>query len=88
MRKKAASALGLLGFAIMAAIGMLSATDFATAVSRAVIAAAIMTVVGFVAGTIAEKAIEEAVDTREPLRNTPDLDELSKAVSATKEEDK
>ena len=88
MAKKVASALGLLGFAVMAAIGVFKSADFGVALTRAIIAAIVMCLVGYVAGSIAQKAVEEAVDAHAPLQPEPKIESVA-ATSATKrEEDK
>lgn len=86
MAKKVASALGLMGFAVMAAIGVFKSADFGAALARAIVAAVVMCLVGYVAGSIAQKALEEAVDARMPLQPEPKIENIA-ATSATKQEE-
>lgn len=88
MRRKAASMLGLLGFAVVAVLGAVVSADFTVTLSRAILAAVAMTAVGYAAGTIAERAISEAVDAKAPLRQQPTVETLQKAAGATEEVDR
>ena len=86
MPKKVASALGLVGFAVMAVLGVIKPADFGATLARAIVAAVVMCLVGYVAGSIAQKALEEAVDNRMPLQPEPKI-ESPQAAPATKGED-
>ena len=88
MAKKVASALGLMGFAVMAAIGVFKSTDFGISLARAIIAAVVMCLVGYVAGSIAQKALEEAVDARMPLQPEPKTENAAATPAPKREEDK
>ncbi len=88
MRRKLASMLGLLGFAVMAVISAVKSAAFSTALGRCIVAAVAMCLVGYVAGFVAEKALEEAVDARIPLYPEPDLQKLTVSTDDSKEEDK
>lgn len=73
MRRHAACAIGLVAFALVAALGALRGGDLADVLRRAILTGAVMAAVGYVAGFIAEKAVDEAVDRRVPLRAHPNL---------------
>lgn len=88
MRRKAASSIALLAFALVACYAALKDMDFTTALTRAMLSAAVMGVVGYVAGFIAEKAVEEAVDRKEPLKPQPSVQLLQEGTGAQKEERK
>lgn len=80
MRKKVASALGLLAFAVMAVLGAISGSEMGPALSRALLSAAVMAVVGYVVGFIAEKAVLEAVEAKAPLDDARDAAQSGKGA--------
>jgi len=87
VRNKVASAIALLAFAIMAALGALRGMKLEAAVTCAFVAAMVMAVVGYIAGFIAEKAVEEAVDRKEPLRPGISV-QLSQEGTGAREEER
>jgi hypothetical protein len=87
VRNRVASAIGLLAFAIVAALGAFRGMDLNDAITRAFVAALVMAVVGYIAGFIAEKAVEEAVDRKEPLRPGVSV-QLSQEGTGAREEDR
>ena len=86
MRRKAASILGLLGFATVALVSAVTGGDFVKAVPRAIFAAVAMAVLGYLTGLIAEKAVSEAVDTKAPLYVARREESEEKTDTAGKEE--
>jgi len=88
VQRKAASALGLVGFAVVAAVGALRGLDFGTALGRSVLAGVLMCLVGYVAGFIADRALSEAVDARMPLHPEPRIEDITQATAPKKEEPK
>ena len=88
MRRKTASAMGLLGFALASGLAAIRNVDLAAALYRAVLASLVMAIVGYVAGMIAEKAIQEAVDTKEPLRPKPTIGQEQETDATEQEEGK
>jgi outer membrane lipoprotein SlyB len=88
MRKHAACAIGLVAFALVAALGALRGGDLADVLRRAILTGAVMAAVGYVAGFIAEKAVDEAVDRREPLRVQPTMSTGDKGSDSHREDGK
>jgi divalent metal cation (Fe/Co/Zn/Cd) transporter len=88
VQTKVASALGLIAFAVMAAVGALGSASFDTALVRAVAAAVVMYIVGYVAGTIAQMALDEAVDSSVPLHPEPSIENIAAETTSKKEDAK